>query len=361
MSPSPYLARYLLNWLTTQTVAHAEKSVVDEVKRRFESGDLGDYDGLLFKDAFRAQRPSGDRISSGGVDLGVVGATKSELVGVLDKMGTLKATKGASYKYYTGVWKGRHVAVVETGSGFERVKQGTEALLQAFRPARVVSVGFAKALVPSLSAGALFVPNRLLKEDGSVFDLSRPMLSAPQSEEKEEDEARFSCEDSGIKKADSAAFNPDDSATDPSASEPKSNAPNSLTYEFLQRFATGALISVEREVVKKVEKKQLADEFGASALDQCAWSVAEACGASGTPFLSLRVIYDPRVQAGSKEAARVVGSGGQSVARSLGALWGAVSKRPSSALDVYKLKEQALEAADKLAKALAIILSSVPQ
>ena len=361
MSPSPYLARYLLNWLTTQTVTHAEKTVVDEVKRRFESGDLGDYDGVLFKDAFRSQRPSGDRISSGGVDLGVVGATKSELVGVLDKMGTPKVTKGASYKYYTGVWKGRRVAVVETGTGFERVKSGTEALLQAFRPARVVSVGFAKALVPSLSAGALFVPNRLLKEDGSVFDLSRPMLSVPQEKENEEVETLSSDVDCETKDAGSDAIDSQERASDPADSKPKPKTPNSLTYEFLQRFATGALISVERDVVKKVEKKQLAEEFGASALDQCAWAVAEVCGDSGTPFLSLRVIYDPRVQAGSKEAARAVGAGGQSVARSLGALWGAVSKRPSSALDVYKLKEQSLEAADKLAKALGIILASVPR
>ncbi len=357
MSPSPYLARYLLDWLATQTVAHTEKTVVDEVKRRLATGDLGDYDGVLFRDAFRSPRASGDRISSGGVDLGVVGATKSELVGVLDKMGAPKVTKGDSYKYYTGVWKGVRVAVVETGSGFERVKRGTEALIQAFRPSRVVSIGFAKALVPTLSVGALFVPNRLLKEDGSVFDLSRPVLSSPREEEKETATTEAEAFDAATVRDSSSAEAPE---SELSEFDRNSKRPDALTYEFLQRFATGALVSVDCEIVKAVEKRRLAEKLGASALDQCAWSVAEVCGASGTPFLTLRVIHDPRSQAGSKEAARVVASGGQSVARSLGAFWGAVSKRPGSALDVYKLKEQALEAADKLAKALGKILTSVP-
>ena len=184
MAPSPHLARLFFSWLAAQTATHAEKTVVDEVKRRMATGDLGDYDGVLFKDAFRPQGQAEGRISVGGVDLGVVGATKSELVGILDKMGTPKVVKGNSYKYYIGTWKGRRIAVVQTGSGFESAKKGTEALLQAFLLPALFPL-FAKTLVSSLSAGALFVPNRLIKEDGTSFDLSRPALRAPQEKNEE--------------------------------------------------------------------------------------------------------------------------------------------------------------------------------
>lgn len=360
MAPSPHLARLFFSWLAAQTATHAEKTVVDEVKRRMATGDLGDYDGVLFKDAFRPQGQAEGRISVGGVDLGVVGATKSELVGILDKMGTPKVVKGDSYKYYIGAWKGRRIAVVQTGSGFESAKKGTEALLQAFRPTRVVSVGFAKTLVSSLSAGALFVPNRLIKEDGTSFDLSRPALRAPQEEKNEEaplgsDEACLSGDP--ILSDDYVIESEDFSNEEPEPESPP-KTPSLTSYEFLRRFATGALVSVDREVVKKVEKQRLAKELGASALDRETWAVAEACGEGRTPFLPLRVIYDARTQAGSKEAARAVSNSGQNVARTLGALFGAVSKRPGAALDVYRLKEQSLEAADKLAKALEKILAA---
>ena len=117
-------------------------------------------------------------------------------------------------------------------------------------------------------------------------------------------------------------------------------------------------MSVDRDVVDSSGRKELAKRLGASAVDRVAWSVAQTCGEAGVPFLALRVVYDFRAQAGSKEAARVVDTSGVNVARTFGALFGAVTKRPQAALDLYKLKEQSLQAADKLVKALGMILSA---
>ena len=167
-------------------MARAEKIVTDEVKSRMEKGDLGSYDGVLFKNAFRSQS---SRISVGSVDLGVVAAAKEELVGLIDKMGTPKVVKGDAFKYYIGSWKGLRIAAVETGHGLDKARRGTEALLQAFRPERVASIGFVKSLVKSLEPGAFFVPNRLLLEDGSELDLSQPKLAPPKGEESADPEA----------------------------------------------------------------------------------------------------------------------------------------------------------------------------
>lgn len=417
MSPSPFLARYMIDWLATQTMARAEKMVVDEVKNRVETGNLGDYEGVLFKDAFRSNQQK-DRIGVGGVDLGIVAASKAELVGVIDKMGTPKVTKGDAFKYYVGTWKGFRIAAVETGAGIEKARGGTEALIQVFRPKRVVCIGFAKSLVPSLKAGALFVPTFLVDDSGRSFDLTQPKLPAPQAEQDEcESLERDLSDDKTPEKLSFASgadacvetcadgttadVNAQDAATSAERSEkeeettsnttetadvsasnddsdgakantPNESAPNengdantdmprsftgaAVVYDFLNRFATGTLVSVDQETVKSSEKKRLAEELGASALDRETFAVADVCGAAGVPFLPLRVIFDVRAQAGSKEAERAVRNEGQSMARTLGAFFGAVSKRPSAALDVYKLKEQSLEAADKLAKALGKIL-----
>lgn len=351
---NPFFNKYLIDWLASQTMARAEKIVTDEVKSRMEKGDLGSYDGVLFKNAFRSQS---SRISVGSVDLGVVAAAKEELVGLIDKMGTPKVVKGDAFKYYIGSWKGLRIVAVETGHGLDKARRGTEALLQAFRPERVASIGFVKSLVKSLEPGAFFVPNRLLLEDGSELDLSQPKLAPPKGEESADPEAAAPPEETAPEKESETQSAPEEEGAAPE-SERRPIELNSAVKDFLSRFATGALVSVDRDVVDASDRKELAKRVGASAVDRVAWSVAQTCGEAGVPFLALRVVYDFRAQAGSKEAARVVDTSGVNVARTFGALFGAVTKRPHAALDLYKLKEQSLQAADKLVKALGMILSA---
>ncbi|MBR4834362.1 MAG: hypothetical protein IKU86_08565, partial [Thermoguttaceae bacterium] len=178
MSPTPFLSRLIVGWLATQAASRVEETVVEELKSRVASGNLGDlgglehYEGLLFKGEKKSSGATeGETTGFDRVDVGVVGATKRELVGILDKMGVPKATKGGdSLTFYAGSWLGLRFAVVETGVGAERARKGTEALIQAFRPLRVVSVGFATGLRPSLKSGALVVPSRFVREDGSTLD-----------------------------------------------------------------------------------------------------------------------------------------------------------------------------------------------
>ena len=357
----PQAFRLLFNWLGARTLASVEKTVVDEAKRRLETGELGDYDGILFKDAFRS-RAARDRIVAGGVDVGIVAATERSLVGALDKMSSSQTTKGNGFKYTIGVWKKRRVAVVETGIGLDAARRGTEALLQAFRPARVAKIGFVRPLVDSLKPGSLFVPNRLVREDGTVWDLDRPRLSAPDEPPKEAAEAPTEPPEPTDETEPRADAEPNPEAESSSSSEPKPSVEPTraslLASELLKRFATGALLTLDRKV-EVGESKELAKRYGATAVDRGTWAIAEVCSAAGVPFLPLFVARDVRAEAGSKEAARAVASQGKSAARTLGAFLGAVTKKPSSALHIYQLKERSLEAADKLAKALDAILASV--
>ncbi|MBR5243553.1 MAG: hypothetical protein IKW13_04890 [Thermoguttaceae bacterium] len=317
MSPAPFLSRFIVGWLAAQATSRVQETVVDELKTRIASGNLGDLGGLencegvLFKGA---KNSDGASEKTGGlerVDVGVVGATKRELVGILDKMGVPKATKnGDSLTFYTGSWLGLRFAVVETGGGAAQTRKGTEALIQAFRPIRVVSVGFATGLRPTLKSGAIVVPGRFQRANGSTLDWGT---------------------DDG------------DLAADGSASP-------------FGRWASGTLLSRPQPVVAPSEKRKLGEETGAAICDRGTWPAAEVCAASDVPFLPLRVVLDAVDEAPPRDVRAVDNS--QSAARLLGAFFGAVSKRPGAALDLYKAKERALVAADKLASALETILKA---
>ena len=322
MSPAPFLSRFIVGWLAAQATSRVQETVVAELKTRIASGNLGDlgglenYEGLLFKGAKDAKPSGGGSAENVGglerVDVGVVGATKRELVGILDKMGVPKATKnGDSLTFYTGSWLGLRFAVVETGVGAAQTRKGAEALLQAFRPSRVVSVGFATGLRPGLKSGAIVVPGLFQRANGSTLDWGAGVDG--------------------------------DLAADGSASP-------------FGRWASGTLLSRPRPVVEPSEKRKLGEETGAAICDRGTWPAAEVCAASDVPFLPLRVVLDAVGDSAPRDVRAVDNS--QSAARLLGAFFGAVSKRPGAALDVYKAKERALSAADKLASALETILKA---
>ncbi|MBR4833335.1 MAG: hypothetical protein IKU86_03240, partial [Thermoguttaceae bacterium] len=123
------------------------------------------------------------------------------------------------------------------------------------------------------------------------------------------------------------------------------------------RWASGTLLAVERAVVEPSAKKRLGEATGAAICDRGTWPVAEICAARGLPLLPLRAVLDACGDAAPRDVRNVVDDS-QSAARLLGAFFGAVSKRPSVALDVYKAKERALVAADNLAAALETALKA---
>ena len=310
MSTPPFLSRYFIQWLASRTMERAQSVVTKEVQARLESGDFGDYQGVLFTNG-QGAKSAPRRITAQGADFGVVAVEKRELVGVIDALDDLKTSVGDGFKFYAGALKGRNVVAIETGAGVDRIRRGVEALLQAFRPLRIVSVGFARNAAGSLASGKLFAPNRLLDEQGAELNLSE---LAPSGE--------------------------------------ASDASPDASLDFLSNLTTGALMTVED--FKSVPNST----FGAVAYDLSALTVARVCSEAQATCLILRVIFDAASAARSAEAARVLQSGG-GVARSLGALFGATLKKPSAALDVARVKTEEIESADQLARALKRIASLI--
>ena len=99
------------------------------------------------------------------------------------------------------------------------------------------------------------------------------------------------------------------------------------------------------------DKKKLFEQYGALAVDMETFAVAEVCRRMEVPFSSIRVINDTAADALPRDVEYLLEQ--RSGAARLGAALGAVWRRPASAKDMYRLRENALVASDRLAKYIA--------
>ena len=87
-------------------------------------------------------------------------------------------------------------------------------------------------------------------------------------------------------------------------------------------------------------------------------AVADVCRREKVRFLSVRVISDALDDELPQEIERLLDQ--KSLASKLGAAAGAVFNRPSSVKDMWNLKEQAIQASDRLARFLASTIAQLP-
>jgi adenosylhomocysteine nucleosidase len=100
-------------------------------------------------------------------------------------------------------------------------------------------------------------------------------------------------------------------------------------------------------MVRRVDdKRKMAADLNAVAVDMESMAVAQVCRDTNTRFLAVRVISDDLSTDLPIEILSVVGStGSMRVGAALGSIW----KRPGSVVDMWKLRENANAAANRLA------------
>src|SRR6185295_15522441 len=84
--------------------------------------------------------------------------------------------------------------------------------------------------------------------------------------------------------------------------------------------------------------------------DMETFGVAEVCQERGVPLLAIRIISDGVDDELPSEIENLLAQ--KTLAGKLGAAAGAVFRRPSAAKDLWRLREDALKASDRLAKFL---------
>jgi adenosylhomocysteine nucleosidase len=226
-------------------------------------------------------------------DIGIVCAVPMELSQFLSRCDRQRSYSDGGFTFRGGLYDGIRVVVAESGAGMAKAERATRALLAVHSPSWVLSCGFAGALQPQLKVGDIVAANDLVDDAGHELKIDLGMESDP-----------------------------------------------------ARHLFVGRLTTVGRIVRTVAEKHALAERTGGLAVDMETFAVAQVCRELHRKFLSFRVISDDLSADLPPEVMSIFGDTG---AVRFGAVVGSLWKRPSSITDLFRLREQAAQAACHLA------------
>jgi adenosylhomocysteine nucleosidase len=229
-------------------------------------------------------------------DIGLVCALPLELSEFIGKCSKVKTYTGGSFTFRGGFYGKIRIAMVESGPGCARARRATAALLDAHSPRWIVSTGFCGALVPDLKIGQIVVANEVVNASGDSLKIDLGMTS-------------------------------DDS----------------------HGLRVGRTLTVDRMVRSVKEKTNLSEMSQAIAVDMETFEIARLCQDRKTRFMAVRAVSDDLSGDLPSEVLTLVGeTGSVRIGAVIGALW----KRPGSYKDMWRLRENAILASEHLAKFL---------
>lgn len=226
-------------------------------------------------------------------DIGIVAALPMELADFLGRCTKVRTYTGGDFTFRGGVYDGIRVVVVEAGTGRPRARRATQALIDAHHPRWVLSCGFAGGLQVGLKRGDIVVGNCLVAADQPEIHVDFQMPSDP-----------------------------------------------------AKGLHVGTILTVDSIVRTAANKQALGAQYNALAVDLETHAVATLCRELQQRFFAVRVLSDDAVTDLPEEVLSLMGSTG---AVRIGAVIGALWKRPGSAQDMLKLREDAGLAAKNLA------------
>jgi adenosylhomocysteine nucleosidase len=244
-------------------------------------------------------------------EFGFLFALGVESGGFEDLMSDTSRIQGHGNKAKLGVFGGRSAAVQLCEAGRERAALATKLLIETHKPQWIFSVGFAGGLEPQLKKNDIVMIQRVVSEDGSSVSL------------------------------------------------PLNVDPDSLDAS--PGVHAGTLVTVDRIVHRPEEKRKLGKQSGALAVDMETWGVAEACQSLNKKLFAVRVILDTvdeRLSPGLEPL--LDASSGSGLMRKAGVVTGTLMRKPSTLKDLYRLKENAIVASDRLARFLLTMVEQFP-
>jgi adenosylhomocysteine nucleosidase len=240
-------------------------------------------------------------------EVGLVFALEQESGGTEDLLAEPAKVQGQGFTAIRGGLAGHTVVVIRSGAGRDRAAHATQALLAGHRPTLVISAGFAGGLDRRLRRGDILVASDVVDESGERLEIERTI-----------DPAKLP--------------------------EPK-------------RVHVGRLVTVDRVIRTPRDKAAVGQKHQALAVDMESLAVVRVCRAQQVPVLVVRAVSDTVDDTLPADVERLVNQ--KTPAARWGAALGAMINRPGSVKDMLALKESALEATDRLARALARIVKDL--
>jgi len=234
--------------------------------------------------------------------VGFVFALSQEAGGLIDRLAGAVGIAGAEFTIQEGGLAGRRVAVIVSGPGRKAARRAAEVLIAGHAPRIVVSSGFAGGLVEAVKRGEFVVASEIVDAAGEriAVDAGDALRGG------------VGAESEGVH--------------------------------------VGRFVTVDEIVTTPEAKRALGEKHDAIAVDMESLAVADVCACEGVRFAVIRIVSDAVGDALPAEVSNLIKQ--KSLAGRLGAVAGAMFNRPSSIKDIYKLKEDALIASDRLAKYL---------
>jgi adenosylhomocysteine nucleosidase len=227
-----------------------------------------------------------------------------ESTGLVDRLEDSESLRCASFVEHAGRLGEQRIVVIDTGVGRKAAARSVDDAIAVHRPAWLVSAGFAAGLRDELRRGHMLMADRVADSHGD--ELSVGLAIDPQ------------------------------------------------VVAATRGLHVGRLVTVDEVVRTTAEKRRLAEQHDAIACDMETAAVAEVCRRREVRFLSVRVISDAVDDALPREVERLLAQ--DTLAGKLGAAAGAIFGRPSAVKDLWKLRDQAFKASDRLADFLTGVL-----
>ena len=192
-------------------------------------------DNVSSDDSSIVEEPTTDRCTA---HLGLVCTHALELQPLISRLDRRRQYSDGGMRF-TGGFLGAsiRVAVVEAGAGFAAHRKATEVLFNQHTPAWIVSAGFSSSLADDVRAGDLSLASEICDTHGQLLNLNCPI-------------------------------------------------PESKHAPLRKHLVT------DGHPATPDQKRRLANETSASAVDTTSLALAQICKASETPCLSIRAIID---------------------------------------------------------------------
>jgi adenosylhomocysteine nucleosidase len=241
-------------------------------------------------------------------DVAFIFALGIESGGLVDLLKNEETSRHKHGTEHAGKLAGREVVIVESGVGQAAAARATAEAIKFYQPRWVISAGFAGGLTDELRRGHIVMADEVVNASGRQLNvdlhIDRQSLAGSKG------------------------------------------------------LHVGRLLTIDSVLRESAERRRLAAQHQAIACDMESFSVVEACRQLNVPCLAIRIISDAVDDELPPEVEHLLKQ--RSLAGKLGAAAGAIMKRFGAAKDLWKLREDALKASDRLAKFLIGLAEQLP-
>jgi len=242
------------------------------------------------------------------VHVAVLYALDIEAGSLVDRLADVSTLRGEQLTVRLGHLDEQRVAVAITGAGDARAERGTEAIIDAHQPRWVIAAGLSGGLTPEVHRHAIVMADRIVNPAGDTLT-------------------------TGLR----------------------------IEADELKRFGDvhlGRVLSWPNVVRRVEDKRELGERYDARAVDMESFAVADTCRRRGVGMICVRAIGDPVDEQLPADVERLLQK--RPGAAQWGAAAAAVLRRPGAVKDFWRLRENTILTAERLAEMLVGVIPQLP-